>query len=142
MIKTDSVIYHTKTQKEYDWLIEKLEENNCTWESPYKADWGNWQEFMSDTGVQVVENVMQQINYRYYLDNMDCMSFGKYEFIEVSDIMEDEDESEILDKLEDLKRIEDEFKNLCEKYDEQYDEQKDKTQKIKKIVFTTEVYFE
>ena len=48
--------------------------------------------------------------------------------------MEDKEETEILDKLEDLKRIENELKNLKEGDDEQ--------QKIKKIVYTTEVYFE
>lgn len=48
--------------------------------------------------------------------------------------MEDKEETEILDKLEDLKRIENELKNLKEEDDE--------SQKIKKIVYTTEVYFE
>ena len=43
--------------------------------------------------------------------------------------MENKEKTEILDKLEELKRIEDEFEGLFE--------QEDKPNKIKKIVYTT-----
>lgn len=32
MIKTDKVIYRTRTPEEYDWLMDKLEEAECEWQ--------------------------------------------------------------------------------------------------------------
>ena len=140
MIKTDGVIYRIKTKEEYDWLMGRLHEVGCRWLSGAKLPKIDiFSEYGLNCCVRLANQRMTHQNFDFYKNEAE---YQDYEFIEVSDIMEDEDESEILDKLEDLKRIEDEFKNLCEKYDEQYDEQKDKTQKIKKIVFTTEVYFE
>lgn len=138
MIKTDKVVYRTRTREEYDWLMQELEREGCEWGTRKKpTEYDAFSIRKSDTHILVYNKAITYGGGEYF------KKFYKgLECIEVSDIMEDEDESEILDKLEDLKRIEDEFKNLCEKYDEQYDEQKDKTQKIKKIVFTTEVYFE
>lgn len=139
MIKTDRAIYRTRTLKEYDWLMKKLEEAGCMWAggsfpaSPKQAD--NWKRYYIETCINCENEIITFADFDFYKNESE---YKDYEFIEVSDIMEDEDETEILDKLYDLKRIENEFKNLCEKYDEQ----KDKTQKIKKIVYTTEVYFE
>lgn len=31
MIKTDKVIYRTRTQEEYDWLMQELEKAGCRW---------------------------------------------------------------------------------------------------------------
>ena len=76
----------------------------------------------------------KKIFYMYFAFYNGNPDFKDYEIIEVSDLMENDEETEILDKLEDLKRIENEFKNLKE--------DDDKSQKIKKIVYTTEVYFE
>ena len=53
------------------------------------------------------------LNYYFKNPNGDCRKL-----IDVSDIMEDKEETEILDKLEDLKRIENEFKNLVEQEEE------------------------
>ena len=36
IIKTDKVVYRTRTQEEYDWLMEKLEEAGCEWRSRSK----------------------------------------------------------------------------------------------------------
>lgn len=60
LIKTDSVIYHTETQKEYDWLTEKLEAAGCKCNvsqiPPTKMD--GWQDYGSETGLQVLKNVI------------------------------------------------------------------------------------
>lgn len=139
MIKTDKVIYHTKTQEEYDWLMDGLDDADCEWLGGGSPICGKkvCDSTKSDSYICVENETISFLDEDYlynYLNNPD------YETIEVSDLMEYEDETEIeiLDKLEDLKRIENEFKNLCE----EYDEQEDKPKKIKKIVYTTEVYFE
>ena len=31
MIKTDKVIYRTRTQEEYNWLMQELDEAGCVW---------------------------------------------------------------------------------------------------------------
>lgn len=31
MIKTDKVVYRTRTQEEYDWLMNKFDEAGCKW---------------------------------------------------------------------------------------------------------------
>lgn len=131
MIKTDNVVYRTRTEEEYNWLLQQLEKADCWWCNEISATLGRfYYRYLSDTCIWVEDKTITYGEYRYYKNNL--QDYSTHELIEVSDLMEDEDETEILDKLEDLKRIEDEFKNLCEQYDEQYDEQKDKTQKIKK----------
>ena len=135
MIKTDKIIYRTRTQVEYNWLMEKLQEAGFTWSdgslstAPEEAD--NWEGYLTETGIRLDYKMISYGDFNFYKNESD---FKDYEIIEVSDIMEDEEDGEILDKLEDLKRIENEFKKL-EKED-------DESQKIKKIVYTTEVYFE
>ena len=134
MIKTDKVVYRTRTQEEYDWLMEKLEKAGCEWGSgSLPTEINHWVRNFAETCICLNDKRMMHSGFAFFKAESD---YKDYEFIEVSDLMED-DEPEILDKLEDLKHIEDEFKGLCEKY-----EQKDKSQKIKKIVYTTEVYFE
>lgn len=61
--------------------------------------------------------------------------YKDYEFIEVSDLMENEMKTEILDKLETMNEY---LNNKLKKLEEEDDE----SQKIKKVVYTTEVYFE
>ena len=115
--------------------MEKLEENGLRWAcgslptAPEEAD--NWEGYLSETCIYLDDKMITYADFNFCKTELD---FKDYEYIEVSDLMENEEESEILDKLEDLKRIENEFKNI-EKED-------DKSQKIKKIVYTTEVYFE
>lgn len=137
MIKTDRAIYRTRTLKEYDWLMKKLEEAGCMWAggsfpaSPKQAD--NWKRYYIETCINCENEIITFADFDFYKNESE---YKDYEFIEVSELMENDDEPEIeiLDKLEDLKRIENELKNLKEEDDE--------SQKIKKIVCTTEVYFE
>lgn len=132
MIKTDKVIYRTRTLEEYDWLMGKLEEAGCVWSSKTELTKINaFNKYSSNCCIRLENKKMTHAHFAFYNGNTD---FKDYEIIEVSDLMEDEEETEVLDKLEDLKRIENELKNLKEEDDE--------SQKIKKIVCTTEVYFE
>ena len=51
MIKTDKVIYRTRTQKEYDWLMRELEDAGCIWIGGSLATerQSHWENFLSDT---------------------------------------------------------------------------------------------
>ena len=134
MIKTDKVVYRTRAPKEYDWLMDKLEETECEWQgggSPVcgkeVCDSAKSDSYILIEGKTISFSGEEDYFYDYYE--------GNYEIIEVSDLMENENKTEILDKLEILnEHLEDKLKKL-EKED-------DESQKIKKIVYTTEVYFE
>lgn len=134
MIKTDRVIYRTRTQEEYDWLMQELEKAGCIWRegNPPTRQKPYWKNFRSDTCIRLRNKKITYEGSDYYEYDPDE---GDYEFIEVSDLMENEKKTEILDKLETMnEQLKDEFKKLKEENDE--------SQKIKKVVYTTEVYFE
>lgn len=135
-IKTDKVIYHVRTQKEYNWLMEKLEEAGITLAggnfpiAPIGTI--NWEEYLSETCIRLDDQIITYANFNFYKNQSD---YKDYEFIKVSDLMENEEKTEILDKLETMnKQLKDELKKLKEEDDE--------SQTIKKVVYTTEVYFE
>lgn len=134
MIKTDKVIYHTKTQEEYDWLMDGLDKADCEWLGGGSPICGKevCNSTKSDSYICVENETISFLDEDYlynYLNNSD------YEIIEVSDIMESETKAEILDKLEVMNKY---LENKLKKIEEEDDE----SQKIKKIVYTTEVYFE
>lgn len=133
MIKTDKVVYRTRTLKEYDWLMEKLGEAGCVWIDGRKpVESAKFFMYKSDTCIFVEDKKLTYSDFDFYKNESD---YKDHEYIEVSDLMESEKKTEILDKLEILnEHLEDELKKL-EKED-------DESQKIKKIVYTTEVYFE
>lgn len=92
-MKTDRVIYHTKTQEEYYWLMEKLEEEGFRWfndslpTAPEESS--NWGEYFSDTCIEAeCSSATKQIafgNTEFYEtepEYKDC------KFIEVSDLMQ------------------------------------------------------
>lgn len=119
MIKTDKVIYRTRTQEEYDWLMEKLEEAGCMWVTEKKPTELNiFNRHGSDTCIVVKNKGL------FFIEDGDFDDFEMllegFERVEVSELMENEE-----------KTITDEPS-----------EQEDKPKKIKKIVYTTEVYFE
>lgn len=84
MIKTDKAVYRTRTQEEYDWLMNKFDEAGCRWfsgERPSDND-GNWGFPISDCWICVEE---KDIYLDYYKDPL----YTKYyELIEVSEAME------------------------------------------------------
>lgn len=136
MIKTDKVVYRTRTQEEYDWLMDKLDEAGLMWvngnfPTVSKRD-NNWREYFSETCIRTNDEGIAFADFDFYKNDSD---YKDYEFIEVSDLMEDEEKTEILEKLETLnEHLEDELKKSKKGDDEQ--------QKIKRVVYTTEVYFE
>lgn len=103
MIKTDKVIYHVKTVKEYDWLMRNLKTKDI--QLPAKT-------FHSepDLGVLLKNGIVLIDNYTFFQKSKNYNN-NKLDHIEVSGIME-------------------------------YKEEDNESQKIKKIVYTTEVYFE
>lgn len=135
MIKTDKAVYRVRTQEEFFWIIDRLDEAGCKWiDGRFPGDYD--EEWVSPKWVSHIWVRNEKIScsdtesfYDYYKDRQD------YKFIEVSDLMENEKKTEILEKLETLnEHLEDELKKIEKGDDEQ--------QKIKKIVYTTEVYFE
>ena len=135
MIKTDKAVYRVRTQEEHDWLMYELDEAGCEWESgsPPIDDDEDWNSAMSDSHIWLRDKIISysfpEFFYDYYKDSQD------YEIIEVSDLMENEMKTELLEKLETLnEHLEDELKK-SKKGDNE-------SQKIKKVVYTTEVYFE
>lgn len=134
MIKTDKVVYRARTPEEYDWLMEKLDEAGCEWLGggcPSDDD-KKWILDISDYCILVKNKTISYFEVEFFYDYY--KNYKGCEIIEVSDLMENEKKTEILDKLEILnEHLEDELKKL-EKED-------DESQKIKNIVYTTEVYF-
>lgn len=135
MIKTDKVVYRVRNREEHDWLMKKLDEAGCEWEngSPPIDDDEDWNSAMSDSNIWVKNKTISysypEFFYDYYKGRQD------FEIMEVSDLMENEKKTEILDKLESMnEQLKDELKKLKEENDE--------SQTIKKVVYTTEVYFE
>ena len=133
MIKTDKVIYRTRTQEEYDWLMEKLEEDGARWASgSLPTEINRWVRYFAETCIYPYEQTITFSDFDFYKNDLD---YKDYEFIEVSDLMENDKKTEILDKLETMnEHLNNKLKKL-EKED-------DGSQKIKKVVYTTEVYFE
>lgn len=133
MIKTDKVVYRTRTQEEYDWLMEKLEKAGCEWGSgSLPTEINHWVRNFAETCICLNDKRMMHSGFAFFKAESD---YKDYEFIKVSDLMENEKKTEILDKLETMnEQLKDELKKLKEENDE--------SQKIKKVVYTTEVYFE
>lgn len=134
MIKTDKVVYRTRTEEEYNWLLQQLEKADCWWCNEISATLGKfYYRYLSDTCIWVEDKTITYGEYRYYKNNL--QDYSTHELIEVSDIMENEKKTEILDKLESMnEHLKNELKKLEEEDEEFF--------KIKRVVYTTEVYFE
>lgn len=137
MIKTDRAIYRTRRPEDYDWLMDKLEEADCEWQGGGSPISGKCicDSAKSDSYIRVDKKAISFSDEDYW--NYDEGSPGNKDdvLIEVSDLMENEKKAEILDKLKVMNRhLENELKKI--------EEEDDETQKIKKVVYTTEVYFE
>lgn len=85
MIKTDKVIYRTRTQEEYNWLMEQLEGADCWWDiGSLPTEENYFRMYSSDTCVWVEHKMISSANISCYKDNP---RYEDYEFIEVSDLM-------------------------------------------------------
>lgn len=139
MIKTDKVIYHTKTQEEYDWLMDGLDKADCEWLGGGSPICGKevCNSTKSDSYICVENETISFLDREYWDFHKNAPVNKDDELIEVSDIMESETKAEILDKLEVMNKY---LENKLKKIEEE--EEDDKSQKVKKVVYTTEVYFE
>ena len=98
MIETDKVIYHTKTQEEFNWLMRELEEAGCVWLSGAKLPKIDvFSEYGLNCCIRLANQRMTYQNFDFYKNEPD---YKDYEFIEVSDLMEDEEETDALEELE------------------------------------------
>lgn len=86
MIKTDKVIYRTRTQEEYDWLMRELEEAGYKWiEGSLPTEEGKyWRINLSETCIALNLKRIIYSNFEWYKNNSD---YKDYEFIEVSDLI-------------------------------------------------------
>ena len=85
MIKTDMVIYRTRTQDEYDWLMEKCEKADCKWANKKLPTEDNqWRQYFTETCIDIKDKAMTFADFYFYKNESD---YKDYEFIEVSDIM-------------------------------------------------------
>lgn len=105
MIKTDKVIYHVKTVKEYDWLMRNLKTKDI--QLPAKIFHGE-----PDLGVLVKNGIVLIDKYTFFQKSKNY-SNNNLNHIEVSDLMENEEKDEILDKLEAInKQVSDQIGDL------------------------------
>ena len=89
MIKTDKVVYRTRTLGEYNWLMEKLEEAGCVWLSGTKLPKiGVFSEYGLNCCVRLANQRMTHQNFDFYKNEAE---YQDYEFIEVSDLMENKE---------------------------------------------------
>ena len=92
MIKTDKAIYRTRTLTEYDWLMEKLEEAGCVWINVRKpTESAKFYMYKSDTCIFVEDKKLIYSDFDFYKNESD---YKDYEFIEVSELMGNEKETE------------------------------------------------
>lgn len=85
MIKTDKVIYRTRTQEEYDWLMRALEEAGCEWNSKSQpTSYNNWLAYSSETCISLND---KSIAFGGYYSYKNDPQYKDYDFIEVSDLM-------------------------------------------------------
>lgn len=92
MIKTDEVIYHVKTVKEYDWLMLNLKTKDIQLQT--KIFHGE-----PDLGVLLKNGIVLIDNYTFFQKTKNYNN-DNFNHIEVSDLMEKEVTTENLDELE------------------------------------------
>lgn len=98
MIKTDKVIYRARTREEYDWLMEKLDEAWCEWRSRSKLfDLNLFFEYSPYFAVRLKNKKASYSVLDSYTNNR---NYKYYDFIEVSDLMETEKETDAQNKLD------------------------------------------
>lgn len=105
MIKTDKVVYRTRTQEEYDWLMEKLEKAGCEWGSgSLPTEINYWVRNFAETCICLNDKRIMHSGFAFFKAESD---YKDYEFIKVSDLMEDEEETnhkQVSDQIEDLRK--------------------------------------
>ena len=141
MIKTDKVIYRTRTQEEYDWLMEKLGEAECTWISGSLATerQSYWEDFLSDTCIVLEDKKLT------YADSDSCKNesdYKDYEFIEVSDLAGTEKETDAQDKTEEETNSLKELEAIHKQVTSQIEDLRKQGKEPKAVEYTIKVCFE
>lgn len=141
MIKTDKVIYRTRTLEEYDWLMEKLEEAGLMWANgslptaPEEAD--NWEEYLLRTGICLDYKMISYGDFNYYKTESE---YKDYEFIEVSELMKEETEAQ--DKTEKETDALEELEAIHKQVTSQIEGLRKQGKEPKAIEYTIKVCFE
>ena len=143
MIRTDKVIYRTRTQEEYDWLMEKLEKAGCRWTDGYfptalKED-SNWREYFSETCIRTDVGRLSFADFDFYFYK-DKSEYEDYEFIEVSDLMEEETDAQ--DKTEEETNTLEELEAIHKQVTNQIGELRKQGKEPKTVEYTIKVCFE
>lgn len=100
MIKTDKAVYRVRTQEEFFWIIDRLDEAGCKWtDGRSLIDYDEeWDSAMSDSyiwvGNKAISYSYPEFFYVSYKDRQD------FEIIEVQDLMKKGVTTENLDELE------------------------------------------
>ena len=144
MIKTDKVVYRTRTEEEYDWLMENLEEAGCEWRSgdqPRKSgDTNYWGIFSSDCCIDLSRKLLACADFDFYNDNPD---YKDREFVEVSDLMgDDEEETDAQDKNEKETDAIEELEAIHKQVTSQSEDLRKQGKEPKAIEYTIKVCFE
>lgn len=141
MIKTDKVVYRTRTLEEYDWLMKKLDEAWCRWAdggSPIELD-EEW-DSTSDSFIWLEDRT---ISYSYPEFFYDCYKEKQdYEVIEVSDLMETEKEPDTQDKTEKEPEAIEELEAIHKQVTSQIEDLRKQGKEPKAIEYTIKVCFE
>ena len=141
MIKTDKVVYRTRTLEEYNWLMRELNGVGCRWNEggqprPGRVRFGD---FLSDTCIRLENKKIYYMYFAFYNGNTD---FKDYEIIEVSDIMEDEEETEAQDKTEKEPDAIEELEAIHKQVTNQIEDLRKQGKEPKAIEYTIKVCFE
>ena len=138
MIKTDEVIYRIRTQEEYDWLMEKLEEAGCVWitrRKPTESD--VFYMYKSNTCIFFEDKKLTYADFDFCKNELD---YKDYEFIEVSDLMEEETDAQ--DKTEEETDALEELEAIHKQVTSQIEDLRKQGKEPKAVEYTIKVCFE
>lgn len=140
MIKTDKAVCRTRTLKEYDWLMEKLGEAGCVWIDGRKpVESVKFFMYKSDTCIFVKDKKLTYSDFDFYKNESD---YKDYEFIEVSDLMETEKETDAQDKTEKETDALEELEAIHKQVSDQIEDLRKQGKEPKAIEYTIKVCFE
>lgn len=134
MIKTDKVIYHVKTVMEYDWLMRNLKTKDL--QLPTKI-------FHSepDLGVLLKNGIVLIDNYTFFQKSKNYNN-DNFNHIEVSDIMENKEETDAQDKTEEETDALEELEAIHKQLTSQIEDLRKQGKEPKAIEYTIKVCFE
>lgn len=138
MIKTDKVIYRTRTQEEYDWLMQELEREGCEWGTRKKpTEFDAFSIRKSDTHIFVYNKALT------YAGGEHRKKFYKgQECIEVSDLTGTEKETDTQDKTEEETDALEELEAIHKQVTKQIADLRKQGKEPKAIEYTIKVCFE